>query len=272
MSSLSPQSFTAITDLFHRISGIRLTEAKRALVQSRLQKLAADSGESDLNVFVQKMVRGQLSEDMLVSVVDKLTTNETYFFREPAHFEDLARRAGAHRATGGAGGAGEFLVWSGASSSGEEAYSIAMVLADKLGTAPWTIHGTDLSTTVVDSARQGLYPMERARDTSKDYLRRFCLRGEGPYEGQLLIMKELRARVKFQCANLMQPLPALPLFDVIFLRNVLIYFDASAKRAIVERVIERLKPGGVLYPGHAESLAALDLPLKAIAPAIYQHA
>jgi len=266
MSNLSPQSFTAITDLFHRISGIRLTEAKHALVQSRLQKLATDSGEPDLNVFVQKMVRGQMSEDMLVSVVDKLTTNETYFFREPAHFEDLARRAAAHR------GGGEFLVWSGASSSGEEAYSIAMVLADKLGTAPWTIHGTDLSTSVVDSARQGLYPMERARNTSKDYLRRFCLRGEGPYDGQLLIMKDLRARVKFQCANLMQPLPALPMFDVIFLRNVLIYFDTPAKRAIVARVIERLKPDGVLYPGHAESLAALDLPLKAIAPAIYQHA
>jgi len=266
MSNLSPQSFTAITDLFHRISGIRLTEAKHALVQSRLQKLATDSGEPDLNVFVQKMVRGQMPEDMLVSVVDKLTTNETYFFREPAHFEDLARRAGAHH------GGGEFLVWSGASSSGEEAYSIAMVLADKLGTAPWTIHGTDLSTTVVESARQGLYPMERARNTSKDYLRRFCLRGEGPYDGQLLIMKELRSRVKFQCANLMQPLPTLPMFDVIFLRNVLIYFDAPAKRAIVERVIERLKPEGVLYPGHAESLAALDLPLKAIAPAIYQHA
>ncbi|MEL4179542.1 CheR family methyltransferase [Roseateles sp. PN1] len=270
MSHLSPQSFTAITDLFHRISGIRLTEAKHALVQSRLQKLAADAGEPDLNNFVQKMVRGQMPESMLTSVVDKLTTNETYFFREPAHFDDLARRAEGAKAKDSKS---EFLVWSGASSSGEEAYSIAMVLADKLGSGPWSVRGTDLSSSVVASARRGLYPMERARDTSKDYLRRFCLRGEGPYEGTLLIQRELRARVRFQCANLMQPLPAdLPLFDVIFLRNVLIYFDAPAKRAIVSRVIERLKPGGVLYPGHAESLAALDLPLSAIAPAIYQHA
>ena len=125
---------------------------------------------------------------------------------------------------------------------------------------------------MVDTARQGLYPMERARMVPHEYLKRYCLRGEGPYQGQLLICRELRAKVQFQCANLMQPLPALPMFDVIFLRNVLIYFDGPAKTAIVSRVIERLKPGGVLYPGHAESLASLGLPLKAIAPAIYQHA
>jgi len=270
MSQLTSDSFTAITDLFHRISGIKLVESKHALVQSRLQKLSMESGESDINVFVQKMVRGQMPESLLVDVVDKLTTNETYFFREPQHFEDLAKRAQEQR------DGGEFLVWSGASSSGEEAYSIAMTLADQLGlgagSRPWSIRGTDLSTAVVDSARQGLYPMERARNVPADYLKRFCLKGFGPYEGHLLINRELRARVQFQCANLMQPLPPLPMFDVIFLRNVLIYFDGPAKTAIVSRVMERLKPGGVLYPGHAESLASLGLPLKAIAPAIYQHA
>ncbi len=266
MSQLTPQSFQAITDLFHRISGIKLVETKHALVQSRLQKLSLDAGEDDINVFVQKMVRGQMPEAMLVNVVDKLTTNETYFFREPQHFEDLAQRAEAHRE------GSEFMVWSGASSSGEEAYSIAMTLAEKMGQRPWGIRGTDLSTAMVDTARQGLYPMERARMVPHEYLKRYCLRGEGPYQGQLLICRELRAKVQFQCANLMQPLPALPMFDVIFLRNVLIYFDGPAKTAIVSRVIERLKPGGVLYPGHAESLASLGLPLKAIAPAIYQHA
>ncbi|WIV98901.1 CheR family methyltransferase [Kinneretia aquatilis] len=270
MSQLTTDSFKAITELFHRISGIKLVESKHALVQSRLQKLSLEAGETDINVFVQKMVRGQMPEELLVSVVDKLTTNETYFFREPQHFEDLVRRAQ------GQGDGGEFLVWSGASSSGEEAYSIAMVLADKLGmnpsSRPWSIRGTDLSTAVVESARQGLYPMDRARNVPADYLRRFCLQGFGPYEGQLLINRELRSRVQFQCANLMQPLPPLPMFDVIFLRNVLIYFDGPAKTAIVSRVMERLKPGGVLYPGHAESLASLGLPLKAIAPAIYQHA
>jgi chemotaxis protein methyltransferase CheR len=138
---------------------------------------------------------------------------------------------------------------------------------------PWSIWGTDLSTAMVAQCRQGLYPLERARNVSPDYLRRFCKKGGGPYEGQLLIARELRERCRFLPANLMQALPPeLPEFDVIFLRNVLIYFDAPAKRQIVLRVIEKLKRGGVLYTGHAESLSGLDLPLRALAPAVYEAA
>lgn len=266
MATLSDQSFAAISDHFHRVSGIRLTPAKRALVLSRLQRLAQEHGISDLDRFVTLLVKGQLPNALQVSVIDKLTTNETYFFREPAHFDDLGKRLAQRQ------GKEEFRVWSAASSSGEEAYSIAMLLADSLGSDPWRVFGTDLSTAVVESARQGLYAMDRARNVSESYLKRFCLRGEGPYEGQLLIDRALRSRVDFQCANLTLDLPPLPMFDVIFLRNVLIYFDLPAKQAIVGRVMERLKPGGVLYPGHAESLANLNLPLKAVAPAVYQHA
>ena len=127
-----------------------------------------------------------------------------------------------------------------------------------------------LSTTVVDAARRGLYPLDRARLTPPPLLKRHCLKGTGEYAGQLLVSRELRERVSFRVANLMQPLPKdLPAFDVIFLRNVLIYFETDAKAAIVRRVIERLKPGGVLYTGHAESLSMLGLPLRALAPAVH---
>jgi chemotaxis protein methyltransferase CheR len=102
-------------------------------------------------------------------------------------------------------------------------------------------------------------------------LKRWCLKGHGDYEGQLLVSRDLRARVQFQCANLMQPLPNLPLFDVIFLRNVLIYFDTPAKAQIVQRVMERLRPDGVLYTGHAESLTGLGVPLRQLATAVYTH-
>jgi chemotaxis protein methyltransferase CheR len=106
-----------------------------------------------------------------------------------------------------------------------------------------------------------------------DYLKRFCLKGQGSHEGSLLIARELRERVQFLQANLMQTLPGeLPMFDVIFLRNVLIYFDNDAKAEIVRRVLGRLKPDGVLYIGHAESMTALNLPLKQLATAIYGHA
>jgi chemotaxis protein methyltransferase CheR len=266
MKNLSSKAFDSVTQLFFSVSGIRLGANKQALVAGRLQKLAQEAGEPDVDAYVDKVVRGHAPAEEMVRVIDRLTTNETYFFREPQHFNDLAARL--ERAPKGE----EFLVWSGASSSGEEAYSAAMLMADKLGKSAWKIIGTDLSTAMVESAQRGLYTMERARMVPPDYLKRFCLKGSGPHAGELLMARELRERVRFQQANLMQPLPALPLFDVIFLRNVLIYFENDAKAQIVRRVLTQLKPDGVLYTGHAESLSTLALPVRALATAIHGHA
>jgi chemotaxis protein methyltransferase CheR len=262
---LSEHAFHAVTEMFHRVSGIRLTEAKRALVTGRLQKLAQASGASDLDGYVERMVR-EADPEELVRVVDKLTTNETYFFREPQHYEVLVDLL-----TSGPARGGTYRVWSAASSSGEEAYSLAMVLAEKMGTRPWEVMGTDLSTTMVSNARRALYPMERAQNMPPKYLKRWCLKGQDDMEGQLLISGELRSRVRFECANLTQPLPDVGMFDVIFLRNVLIYFDAPGKADIVNRVLTRLKPGGHLFTGHAESLTNLNLPVRAVAAAVYVH-
>jgi chemotaxis protein methyltransferase CheR len=266
MSTLSTHAFDSVTKLFHNVSGIKLGENKQALVSGRLQRLAQDAGETDLNAYVDKLVRGNVPAEEMTRVIDRLTTNETYFFREPQHYNDLAERLEAQPA------GREFLVWSAASSSGEEAYSAAMLLADKLGGSPWRVMGTDLSTAMVESAQRGLYSMERARMVPTDYLQRFCLKGHGEHEGELLIARELRERVNFQPANLMKELPQLPQFDVIFLRNVLIYFDNDAKVQIVRRVLKQLKPQGVLYTGHAESLSTLGLPVRVVATAIHVHA
>ncbi|HMZ01733.1 MAG TPA: protein-glutamate O-methyltransferase CheR [Burkholderiaceae bacterium] len=263
--SMSVASFEAVVTMFEKVSGIRLGAVKKPLVEGRLQRLAQQAGQPNLDRYVERLLHGNDPEE-LTKVIDKLTTNETYFFREPQHFDYLARslRANPPRTL--------FRVWSAASSSGEEAYSIAMLLADVLGQRPWEVVGTDLSTAMVDSARRALYPMERARHTPPDYLKRFCLRGQGEYAGQLLVQRGLRERVSFRCANLMQPLPAdLGMFDVIFLRNVLIYFDAPAKSRIVGRVIAQLHDHGHLFTGHAESLGNLDLKLRAVQPAVYVH-
>ncbi|WP_291830298.1 CheR family methyltransferase [Bosea sp. (in: a-proteobacteria)] len=264
MNNLSSKAFESVTRLFHSVSGIRLGDNKQALVAGRLQRLAAEAGETDLDAYVDRLVRGNAPAEEMTRVIDRLTTNETYFFREPQHYNDLANRLESHPK------GQEFLVWSAASSSGEEAYSAAMVLADVLGAAAWRVIGTDLSTAVVDSAQRGLYTLERARMVPPEYLKRFCLKGQGEHDGSLLITRELRERVRFQTANLMLPLPGdLPKFDVIFLRNVLIYFDNEAKSQIVRRVMQQLKPQGVLYTGHAESLAPLGLPLRSLATAIH---
>ncbi len=265
-TQLSRRAFNGLADLFQQASGIRLSEAKASLVTARLQRLATDYGEADVERFVQRVVAGEVPAAAVTQTVDRLTTNETYFFRERQHFDHLAARAAAHDRRR------EFRVWSAASSSGEEAYTIAMVLAEALGRAPWRVIGTDLSTAMVRDAQRALYPMERAQNVPPTLLKKWCLKGTGEHAGHLLMARELRERVSFECANLMQPLPELPDFDVIFLRNVLIYFDADAKAAIVGRVIERLRPDGVLYTGHAESLTMLNLPLKMQAMAVYARA
>jgi chemotaxis protein methyltransferase CheR len=262
---LSQKSFDAVTSLFHRVSGIQLTGSKRALVTGRLQKLALARGLKDIDQYVELLMRGADEQEM-VRLVDKLTTNETYFFREPQHYERLQSLVQARPA-----GAGAFRVWSAASSSGEEAYSIAMVLADQLGLQGWEVIGTDLSTAMVETAQRGLYPIDRARQMPQHDLKRWCRKGHGEYAGKLLVSAELRQRVSFLGANLTQPLPPVGQFDVIFLRNVLIYFDNPGKAAIVQRVLQHLKPDGLLFTGHAESIANLDLPVESIAPAVYRH-
>ncbi len=259
---LSAEAFRAVTDLFHDISGIRLAESKRPLVAGRLQRLAQDQGLVNLDDYVDRLL-AERDPAEIVRVVDKLTTNETYFFREPQHFRFLAELLADHESSR------PFRVWSAASSSGEEAYSIAMLLAEKLGPDGWEVIGTDLSTAMVSAAQRGLYPMERARHTPRDYLKRHCLRGQGEHEGQLLVSRAIRRNVHFTSANLMEPLPDLGLFDVIFLRNVLIYFDTPAKEAIVKRVAQLLHPDGYLLVGHAESLAHLQLGLRAHRTAVY---
>jgi len=267
MKNLSQKAFESVTELFHGVSGIRLGANKQALVAGRLQRLAQEAGDADVDHYVQRVVSGDVPAQELARVIDRLTTNETYFFREPQHFNHLAEwldRTPANQ---------PLRVWSAASSSGEEAYSIAMLLAEQRGNGDWQVIGTDLSTSVLDSACTALYPMERARMVPPAYLKRYCLKGQGAHQGELLICRELRQRVHFMQANLMQALPAaLPMFDVIFLRNVLIYFENDAKAEIVRRVLGRLKPEGLLYTGHAESLGTLNLPVRSVATAVHTHA
>jgi chemotaxis protein methyltransferase CheR len=262
---LSQASFDAVVGLFEKASGIRYGAEKRQLVIGRLNRLASERGAASLDDYVAELLREREAGE-ITRVVDRLTTNETYFFREPAHFELLEQLAlGRDRSR-------PFRVWSAASSSGEEAYSAAMVLADALGPGGWEVLGTDLSMSVVQAARTGLYSMARTGGIGPERLKKHCLKGQGAYEGSLLIARALRARVRFEQANLMQPLPDIGLFDVVFLRNVLIYFDVERKRDIVHRVLKHLAPGGLLFVGHAETLAGVTYDVAAVQPAVYERA
>jgi chemotaxis protein methyltransferase CheR len=165
-------------------------------------------------------------------------------------------------------------LWSAASSFGDEAYSTAMLLTDlerngQIG-RDWQILGTDISDRVLRSAVEGVYPSDRLRLVSPERLRRYCLRGEGESEGLTMVRPEVRERVSFGQLNLMQPFPDIGPFDVVFLRNVLIYFDPPTKKAVVDRVLEKLRPGGLLFIGTAEGRVPCSTALKSLAPGAFR--
>ena len=260
---ISDQEFGRFQRFIYEAAGISLSPAKKALVCGRLSKrLQARQLASFTDYF--KLLTTEAGREEAQTAIDLLTTNETYFFREPRHFDVLREAAIA------AGSMQPFRVWSAASSSGEEAYSMAMVLADTLGTSSWEVLGTDISTRVLQRARTGHYPLSRAQHIPPAYLKRYCLRGVGEHEGTLLVERALRQRVKFAQANLNDALPQLGSFDVIFLRNVMIYFNADTKRQVVARVISLLKPGGCLCIGHSESLNDITDAVRPLAPSIYR--
>lgn len=262
--NISDAEFAQFQRFIFDAAGITMSDAKKALVTGRLGKrLAAHELDSFGAYF--KLLKSGLHPDEVQMAVDLLTTNETYFFREPKHFEFLRSQALKERSR-----PQPFRVWSAASSSGEEAYSMAMVLADSMQTTPWEIMGSDISTRVLDGARRALYPMERGRHIAPEYLKRFCRKGNGPYDGYFLVERSLRSKVTFRQVNLNAPLPELGQFDVVFLRNVMIYFNNDTKRDVVARVIATIKPGGYFCVGHSESLNDITQAVTMVAPATYR--
>jgi chemotaxis protein methyltransferase CheR len=161
-------------------------------------------------------------------------------------------------------------IWSGACSSGEEPYSIAMTLDDCLGDQPWELVASDISSRVLEKAKAGHYAMNRIENIPKAYLTRYCLKGVGEQHGTFLVNSHLRSRITFTYVNLNDALPKFEPFDVIFLRNVLIYFDAETKKRVVKKMMPLLKEGGYFIVSHSESLNGIVDGLQVISPSIYR--
>ena len=269
MHALAPRpiarpEFERFRAWLHGVAGISLSDAKQALVSSRLTRRLQALRVPTFGAYFDLLMQGDM-RDELQTALDLLTTNETYFFREPRHFDFLRERIVPERRRDAS-----LRLWSAAASSGEEAYSLAMTLAECAPERPWEIVGTDISTRVLAAARLGVYPMERARHIPPALLARHCLRGTGGQAGRFLIHRDLRARVRFEQVNLNAALPRLGGFDAIFLRNVMIYFDPPTKRRVVERLLTHLKPGGFLIVGHTESLNGVSDALRAVQPSVYR--
>jgi chemotaxis protein methyltransferase CheR len=263
IASITDQEFTQFQRFIYEAAGITLSSAKKALVGGRLAKRLHQHQVRSYGAYFRLLASGESPAEVQIAV-DLLTTNETYFFREAKHFELLRRLASAPCTRGQ-----PFRAWSAASSTGEEAYSIAMVLADCRQGGAWDVIGSDISTRVLERARLGHYPMERTTHIPPEYLKRFCLKGVGAQQGTLLVERSLRSRVQFLPVNLNAPLPKLGMFDVVLLRNVMIYFNEHTKRQVVGRILSLLKPGGHFLIGHSETLHGISDAVQLVAPSIY---
>jgi chemotaxis protein methyltransferase CheR len=260
--NLSDKEFSLFQRMIYDIAGINLSDNKKALVSSRLAKRVKHFGLRSYSQYFELLQNKTHNEHQIA--IDLLTTHETFFFREPKHFDFMRDKVIP------AWSGSQHRVWSAASSSGEEAYTLAMILAEHAAHKSWEIIGTDISTHILDRARSGHYAIERADNIPKNYLMKYCFKGVGQQNGTFIISPELRKKVQFIHANLKDNLSHLGSFDVIFLRNVLIYFDIKTKQQVVSQLLRQLKPNGYFIVGHSESLNGVVENLKAVIPSVYQ--
>jgi chemotaxis protein methyltransferase CheR len=269
MSTLdfSDREFKAISDLMYEAAGLSFSDAKKSLIHSRLSTRIQRLGLPGFADYIA-ILQDETQAAEFQMAVDLLTTNETYFFREPKHYDLLEYELTTRKSTA------PLSVWSAASSFGDEAYSTAMLLSDlqtfgRVG-PDWSILATDISHRVLLSAKEAVYPEDRLRAVSPERLKRYCLRGEGGAQGQVMLQDKLRDRVQFGQLNLCKPFSGLGPFDVVFLRNVLIYFDTPTKIDVVDRVLSTLKPGGLFFLGTAEGRVACKTPLLTVQPGVFR--
>ena len=269
---VTESEFRAFQRLIYDEAGIHLHGGKKALLAGRLSRRLRALGLHTLAEYHRHL---QQHPEEQVAMLDCITTNETRFFREPRQFELLEGSViPGWRAAARAGRRGRNVrVWSAGCSTGEEPYSLAMVLLSGLpADEGWSVEivATDLSTRVLARAREGVWVLERALDVPVHLRREYLLRGGGSREGWMKAGDELRRVVRFERLNLMaDAYPQGPRFDLVFCRNVLIYFDAQSKAHVLRGLQERLAPEGLLFLGHAESLGRTEPAMRPVCPNVY---
>lgn len=274
LKPISDREFGLFQQLIYGAAGIHLASHKKALLEARLSKHIRELGLHSFGAYYEHVVKENRSDEF-VNMLDRVSTNETHFFREPRQFEFLESQVFAewHRQADTGQRPKRITVWSAGCSTGEEPYTIAMLLCDRFPPQHgWQLEilATDLSTRVLNTARAAIWPIAKAQEIPEKYLKRFMLRGTGAQQGNLKAGKEVTSLVSFERLNLNDESYSIAgQFDAIFCRNVLIYFDAHSRARVIDRLLDRLAPSGYLFVGHAESLSGVTERARHVIPTVY---
>jgi len=260
---LKDNEFATIQKIVYTQTGIDLQKSKKSLVQSRLLKRLYFY---NFNNFLDYIRFAQINVEEKNRMINLITTNETYFFREIDHFEYLQKQIIPNHPF-----KQKFRFWSAAASVGAEAYSVAMLLDTMMARDDWEIVATDINSDVIKKARIGLYPQSWADKIPIELKKKYCLKGHGKHEGQFLIDRLLAEKINFEVSNLLKKSDIFGKFDVIWLKNVLLYFDQEIKQLVVDNVLSNLKVGGYLFISLTENLNMIDTPnLKSVATSVFK--
>jgi chemotaxis protein methyltransferase CheR len=270
---ISPESFAFFSEFITRELGIKMSEAKLPMLQSRLLRRLRALELSSLNEYRQYLADSPDADEERIHFISAVTTNKTDFFREPQHYDYLVNTALPNLFPDGDSSLkARITAWSAGCSSGEEPYTLAMVLSEYCQKRPrqdFAILATDVSSRVLAQAKTGTYEESRIEPVPQSLRTKYVLRSRDRSAQLVRVVPELRQKISFHCLNFMdRDYRIRAMFDVIFFRNVMIYFDRPTQEAVVNRMCRYLRPGGYLFVGHSESLTGLNIPVTSVTTAI----
>ncbi len=264
---LTDQDFKKFSDLVYEKTGINLHYGKKQLLQSRANKILRKRNINSYKDYFQIIINDKSNQE-LVEFINLISTNVTHFFREEKHFHFM-KTVWAPEVLRSKKSAVD--IWSAACSSGEEPYSVGITLSELFGTnVRWNIFASDISTKVLGMAQKGIYTKDKIDNIPAPLVKKYFQEGKGQAAAYVKVKNEIRNQISFSKVNLIEPFANIKSFDIIFCRNVMIYFDLPTKQMIINKLYHHIKPGGYLFIGHSESLNGLNTQFKYIQPATYK--
>ncbi len=273
-AEITDEQFARLSNFIQDNIGIKMPESKRLMVQARLWPRLKALNYKDFDQYINHIFsQGIEANEEIALMINAVTTNLTHFFRESQHFDYMTNKVLPEMA---ARGFKEIEIWSAGCSSGEEPYTLSIVMQEYMKKNPdqfrgYKILATDISSKVLEKAQNAVYPMDSVKDLSYDLKKSYFLKSKDPAKGIVRVNKETREKVRFDRLNFMDDsYPVSFPKNIIFCRNVLIYFDKPTQEAVIRKLVEHLIPGGYLFLGHSETIFGMDLPLETVSQTTFK--